>query len=56
MGGAYEAAGAEDATGSRKLKIAPCGEFGVALIRPPCASTIDLLIDSPIPSPLCFVV
>lgn len=44
------------AVGSSMQKIAPWGLFGVAQIRPPCASTIERQIDNPMPKPLAFVV
>ena len=43
-------------TGREKLKVAPRGSFDVAHSRPPCASMIERLIDSPIPVPSGFVV
>src|SRR5437870_10695828 len=43
-------------TGSENWKTAPCGSFGVAHSRPPCASTIERLIDNPIPMPPDLVV
>jgi len=41
---------------SVKQKLAPRGELPSAHKRPPCASTIDRLIESPIPVPCGFVV
>jgi hypothetical protein len=42
--------------GSAKWKVAPYPAFGVAHSRPPCASTMERQIDSPIPIPSGFVV
>src|SRR6267378_7061787 len=41
---------------SVKRKTAPCGAFCVATSRPPWASTIERLIESPMPMPLGLVV
>jgi hypothetical protein len=38
-------------TGSKKRNTAPWGVFAAADRRPPCASTIERLIDKPMPSP-----
>jgi hypothetical protein len=37
--------------GNAKWKVAPRCTFGVAHSRPPCASTMERLIDSPMPMP-----
>src|SRR5258708_24988815 len=42
--------------GSSTQKIAPRGTAAVVQRRPPCASTIERLIASPIPIPLVLVV
>ena len=42
--------------GRLNLKTAPRGSFAPAHIRPPCASTIERQIDSPMPMPLDLVV
>jgi ribose/xylose/arabinose/galactoside ABC-type transport system permease subunit len=42
--------------GITNSKLAPCGSFGVARTHPPCASTIERQIESPIPMPPGFVV
>src|SRR5262249_62159221 len=44
------------ATGSENWTIAPCGSLGAAQSRPPCASMIERLIDSPMPMPPGLVV
>jgi signal transduction histidine kinase len=51
MGG-FVAAGV---AGKVKWNVAPCPPSPLAQIRPPCDSTIDLLIDRPIPLPCGFV-
>ncbi len=43
-------------TGSENLKTAPYGTLGVTHSRPPWASMIERLIDSPIPMPSSLVV
>ena len=47
---------ASSGTGSENRKTAPWGAFGLAHSRPPWASTIDRLIDKPMPMPSAFVV
>ena len=42
--------------GRAKWKVAPWSAFGVAHSRPPCASMIERLIDSPMPMPPGLVV
>ena len=42
--------------GAVNRKVAPRGRLALAHIRPPCASTIERQIDSPIPIPSGFVV
>ena len=39
-----------------KQKTVPRGSFGVAQSRPPCASTIERQMESPMPKPVGFVV
>jgi hypothetical protein len=48
--------GTSERTGMLNWKIAPHGTFGLAHNLPPCASMIDLQMDSPIPIPVAFVV
>src|SRR5882757_1592534 len=43
-------------TGNEKENTVPCGAFAAAERRPPCASTIERLIDKPMPSPSALVV
>ena len=43
-------------TGTVNSKLAPRGTFALAHNRPPCASMIELQIDSPMPIPPAFVV
>src|SRR5262249_40246260 len=43
-------------TGSTNWNTAPCGVFGVAQSLPPCASTIERLMESPKPMPLGLLV
>src|SRR5262245_35005462 len=43
-------------TGSRTSNVAPCVGFALARIQPPCASTMEWLIDSPMPMPSGLVV
>jgi hypothetical protein len=43
-------------TGNEKRNTVPCGTFAAAERRPPCASTIERLIDKPMPSPSALVV
>src|SRR3546814_3073770 len=45
-----------DSTGNVKMNFAPCGSFLSAHRRPPCNSTIERQIASPIPIPSRFVV
>ena len=52
----YGFSGDFSSTGSVMEKTVPCGWFGVAQSRPPCASTIERQIDSPMPRPLALVV
>ena len=42
-------------TGNVNWNMAPPVAFAVAQIRPPCASTIDRQIESPIPKPVDLV-
>jgi hypothetical protein len=42
--------------GSIMQKMAPRGLLGIAQSRPPCATTIERQIDSPIPNPSDLVV
>src|SRR5215469_7148665 len=44
------------AAGRVKWKVAPCPPSGLAQIRPPCDSTMDLLIARPMPLPCGLVV
>ena len=44
------------ATGSENRNTAPWGSFGLAHRRPPCASTIERVIDKPMPMPSALVV
>ena len=41
-------------TGNVKMNVAPCGSFFSAHSRPPCDSTIERQIASPMPIPLLF--
>src|SRR5437773_6297222 len=43
-------------TGRAKMNFVPCGLFFSSHSRPPCDSTIERQIASPIPMPLSFVV
>src|SRR4051812_19345346 len=43
-------------TGKVKMNVAPCGSFASAHNRPPCDSTIERQIASPMPIPCSFVV
>src|SRR5437870_8841358 len=56
LSGATSAGSGDGPTGSEKWKIAPCGSFGVVQSWPPCASTIERLIDNPMPMPPGLVV
>ena len=42
--------------GNVKMNVAPCGSFFSAHNRPPCDSTIERQIASPMPMPFSFVV
>src|SRR6478735_11761346 len=42
--------------GKVKQKLAPRGKLSAAHKRPPCASTMERLIDNPMPVPSSFVV
>ena len=42
--------------GNVKMNVAPCGSFFSAHNRPPCSSTIERQIASPMPMPFSFVV
>src|SRR5207249_5947312 len=53
--GAMLASAGAGPTGRENWKMAPCGSFGVAHSRPPCASTMERLIASPMPMPPALV-